>query len=100
MTFKPRRKWDWTGMLVRSRTELRTMRVILPAGTEGIVTYAYGGLTIWWRPCRCCGVSLCMTKVLPREVEAVRRFQPPPPYLEPIRIGRDEIADLPWTERS
>lgn len=76
----PKRKWDWIGLVVRTRTAMQNGSVRIPKGAELIVTYQRGGASLLGKPCDCCGIQAIITKVPLPDLEIVRRAVEAPPY--------------------
>lgn len=62
---------DWVGLKVRARQGMRNGALRFPAGTVLTVREAGGGLRLETEPCKCCGVSIYITRVDARDVEVI-----------------------------
>jgi len=60
---------DWTGMTVRTKRSLQNSLAAIPAGTICVVTGIGNGLELTAAPCKCCGVSIIITRVHGSDVE-------------------------------
>lgn len=58
----------WKGLTVRTLRRMRNGVTDIPAGTLATVTYARAGLTLETEPCKCCGVSIRISKVSSSDV--------------------------------
>lgn len=88
LVFKPRRKSEWVGMLVRLRRDLANGWATFPAGTEAMVVDSFGGLALVSAPCDHCGVVVSINKVPIPAVEPIERLLPTPEGRRPT-IYRD-----------
>jgi hypothetical protein len=62
---------EWRGKRLRLLRPVQNTYVILPAGTIVTVKRKFKGFEIEGEACRCCGVRVRMTKVLPQSFEVV-----------------------------
>lgn len=62
---------DWEGKKIRTNREMRTGRMVIPAGTIATVVYCRGGtgLRIESNPCGCCGVKMIIDAVSHNDVD-------------------------------
>lgn len=95
MIFKPRRKCEWVGMLVRLRRDVRTIGgTAIPKGTLAVVTDSYGGLGVQGAQCASCGVSVHVRKLEPADLEAVERLLPVPDARRPALSTSEAVSAL------
>lgn len=66
---KLRRKGDWVGGWVRSKRDISTGAMLIPAGTDFEVRRSFGGLSLLSAACPACGVRMRVIKVPERDVE-------------------------------
>lgn len=59
----PRLKRDWVGLKVITLRDMQTSMIVIPLGTECIVTRNYGGLGLTTSKCESCGVRMRINKV-------------------------------------
>jgi hypothetical protein len=63
LSWPPRLRRHWVGSWVRTRTELRNGCTLLPSGLLCKVEGFHRGANLVTEPCKCCGVSVFITKV-------------------------------------
>lgn len=68
---KPRRKIDWEGLRVRTLTALTNGLGSIPAGAMGFVGHYSRGLDIKTDKCKCCGLSMSVSRVSEGQVEII-----------------------------
>lgn len=65
----PKLKRDHIGLIVKTRTILENGWCKIPTGTICEVTYSRGGtISLKSDPCKCCGISISISKVPYRDV--------------------------------
>jgi hypothetical protein len=61
----------WKRVTVRTNRVLRNGWMEIPAGTLCRITDKRGGFKLETEPCKCCGVRVYISKVLPEDVDVV-----------------------------
>lgn len=69
----PKLKRDWVGRRVRTRRELRSGMMQIPADTILTVESNRSGLTLSTQPCEHCGVRIFVRRVPESDVELLPR---------------------------
>lgn len=93
-----KRKWDWVGLVVRTKKEMRNGWGVIPAGTEMVVTHQRSGAHLASKPCACCGLTAIIAKVELSCLEPVRRAIAVPEHNRAIYTRDAVSAAWPDTE--
>lgn len=97
---KPRRKWDWIGLVVRTKVSMMNGEVWIPDGTEMVVIYQQGGADLVAKPCAHCGIAKRSIRKVPLdELEPIRRAFPAPPFRS-VPPSISEAIRVTWPEVS
>jgi len=74
------RKWDWVGLVVRTRRVLQNGLGTIPEGSFALVKGQHNGADLVFKPCDDCGVQFNINKVDLGSLEPVVRIVKNPPY--------------------
>ena len=73
MSKKPRLKRDWIGKTVQLNKEIRNGYLVLPVGTRAVVTDAHNKANLVGEPCKCCRVSIRISRVPWEDLEIIEK---------------------------
>lgn len=66
---------DWVGLRVRTKRDISTMAMTIPAGTVMTVSHVKPGLQLQTEPCPTCGVRMFVFRVPTWDVEVVEEVK-------------------------
>lgn len=93
-----KRLWDWVGLVVRTKVDMRNGTASVPAGSLGLVIHQRGGAEVQFESCECCGVAVRMSKINLSHLDPIERAFEPPSYGCSLYVSATKLTEF-WHMR-